>query len=300
MFEMIEITDLSAGTYRQGWRRKSIVTGLSLRIGPGFFALLGPSGAGKSTLLRVLATLERPSAGDAAIDGHSVRRDRQRVRQLIGYVPQVTTFYADVRVLPMLRYLAALSGLRGSDLEARCRETLAAVRLAEYSRARVKELSGGLRQRLALAQALVHDPRVLLADEPLSGLDPEAREHMLTLLSELALDRTLVVATHLVADIAPVCTQLAVLRHGSACFSGTPESLAALAAGPARQRVEPGGSVTQTQEGSPAVAGDTRTAGGMVLCLAGRGASSFRPVSAQPTVEAGYLALIGEENQSCA
>jgi ABC-2 type transport system ATP-binding protein len=288
MYEMIEITDLSAGTFRQGWRQKSIVSGLSLRIQPGFFALLGPSGAGKSTLLRVLATLDRPSSGDAVIDGHSVRRDRLCVRRLIGYVPQVTTFYADVRVLPMLRYLAALSGLRGSDLDARCSETLVAVHLAEYGRARIKELSGGLRQRLALAQALVHEPRVLLADEPLSGLDPEAREHLLTLLSELALERTLVVATHLVADIAPVCTQLAVLQHGRTRFTGTPETLAAVAGGKTWQQLTPDSSIAHSPEEAA------------VLRLAGYDVPGFRPVTGQPTVEEGYLALIGEERQSCA
>jgi ABC-2 type transport system ATP-binding protein len=208
-----------------------VLSQISLDIEPGFFALLGPSGAGKSMLLRVLATLEPPRTGDALVAGYSVRRDRLSVRRLIGYVPQVPRFYPEVRVRHTLTYLAGLSGLRGRTLEARCTETLAAVHLTEYAGQRIKHLSGGLRQRLASAQALVHEPRVLLADEPGSGLDPDERAHLYTLLSELALEHTVVVATHLTQDIAPLCAQLAVLQSGRVRFAGSPADLAECARG---------------------------------------------------------------------
>jgi ABC-type multidrug transport system ATPase subunit len=251
-------------------------------------------------LLRVLATLQAPRHGDALVAGHSVRRDRLGVRRAIGYVPQVTRFYPDVRVRHLLNYLAGLSGLHGRALDARCTQTLAAVHLTEHAGLRIKQLSGGLRQRLAIAQALVHEPSVLLADEPGSGLDPEEREHLRTLLAELALDRTVVVATHLTQDIAPVCTQLAVLQGGTVRFAGSPSDLAEQARGKVWQQLLPDAEVMAVLSGPRPVARVTRTAGGMLVRLIGSGGAGLQPVVEPPTVEEGYLALIGKEAQSCA
>ena len=297
---MITITDLVAGGARRGGPHLPALSHVSLTIDPGFFALLGPSGAGKSTLLRVLATLQPPDAGDATIAGHSVSGDRLGVRRLIGYVPQVARFYPDLRVLRMLRYLAGLSGLRGRVLDARCEEALALVHLTGYGRERIKHLSGGLCQRLAIAQALVHRPEVLLADEPGSGLDPDERAHLLTLLSDLALGRTVVLATHLVADIAPVCTQLAVLHAGRLRFVGTPGALAERARGKVWEQLLSDQELARALVGPGCAAGVARVEGGMLVRLVGEARDGLLPVAGQPTLEEGYLAVIGKEGQACA
>jgi len=298
--DMITIANLVAGDVRRGGPPLPALSHVSLTIDPGFFALLGPSGAGKSTLLRVLATLQPPDAGDATIAGHSVRGDRLGVRRLIGYVPQVARFYPDLRVLRMLRYLAGLSGLRGRVLDARCEEALALVHLTGYGRERIKHLSGGLCQRLAIAQALVHRPEVLLADEPGSGLDPDERAHLLTLLSDLALGRTVVLATHLVADIAPVCTQLAVLHAGRLRFVGTPGALAERARGRVWEQLLSDQELARALVGPGCVAGVARVAGGMLARLVGDDRDGLRPVVGQPTLEEGYLAVIGKGGRACA
>lgn len=297
---MITITDLVASGARGGDPRSPALSHVSLTIEPGFFALLGPSGAGKSTLLRVLATLQPPDAGDATIAGHSVSGDRLGVRRLIGYVPQLARFYPDLRVLRMLKYLAGLSGLRGRVLDARCEEALTQVHLTGYGRERIKHLSGGLRQRLAIAQALVHRPEVLLADEPGSGLDPDERAHLLTLLSDLALGSTVVLATHLVEDIAQVCTQLAVLQAGVLRFVGTPGALAERARGKVWEQLLSEQELAHALAGPGCVARVSRLGDGMLVRLVGDARDGLLPVVGQPTLEEGYLAVIGKEGQACA
>ncbi len=208
------------------------LAGVDLRIGTGLFGLLGPNGAGKSTLMRILCTLLTPSAGRATVGGHDVVSERLAVRQLIGYLPQDFGGWRLHRVDEVLDTLARLSGVDGTARRRqRVAEVLAAVGLEEVAGRKVKKLSGGMVRRLGVAQALVHEPRVLVVDEPTVGLDPEERLRFRQLMAELGRDRVIVLSTHIVADLGSGCADLAIIDRGQVVFRGSPATLVASAHG---------------------------------------------------------------------
>ena len=206
--------------------------GVDLDIGPGVFGLLGPNGAGKSTLQRVLATLLLPSAGEVLVAGMPLPADADAVRFRIGYLPQEFNLFPKLTCAECLDYLALLKGLdhraaRRAEVEA----ALAAVHLEAVATRRVGAISGGMRQRLGIAQTLLGAPDVLILDEPTASLDPEERSRLWNLLGGLAASRTVLLSTHQVADVAALCARLAVLATGRVRFVGTPAALMALAHG---------------------------------------------------------------------
>ncbi len=289
---MIDVNDLGVRYHR----RCEALRGVTLTIPGGLYGLLGPNGAGKTTLLRVLATMLAPSSGDAFIAGYSVRHQRGSVRRLIGYIPQGVGFYPQLRVWDTLDYLARLSGLSERPMrDARIRQALSAVDLADRARQPVGTLSRGLQQRLAIAQALVHDPPIIIADEPTSGLDPTERVRVRAVLADLAAERTIVLATHIVADIAAVCLRVAVLRHGRVVFEGPTSTLAAQARGQLWQATIPAQEVDALVRGRWPVARLTRTPAGTVARVVAAQPTGFTRVTEAPSVEEGYLAVIGTE-----
>ena len=200
--------------------------GLDLTISRGVFALLGPNGSGKTTLMRILATLLDPTAGEARVGGHDVRRDKTAVRRLLGYMPEEFGFYPNLTVYETLDYFALLSRMTNRDQRSsRIEESLARVNLANLARRRVSTLSHGMKQRLGIAQALLNNPRVLIMDEPTSGLDPEERIRLRNLLAELASDRIVILSTHIVSDVAATAERLAILHRGRCLFAGDLEAL---------------------------------------------------------------------------
>lgn len=206
--------------------------GVELSFGTGLFGLLGPNGAGKSTLMRIICTLLEPTAGTVRICGHDVTRDRRAVRELIGYLPQDFGAWRLHRVEEVLDTLAQLSGLlNGKKRRARVAEVLDQVGLGEVAHRKVKKLSGGMVRRLGVAQALVHEPRVLVVDEPTVGLDPEERIRFRQLMTGLGRDRTILLSTHIVADLGAGCREIALLDAGRIVFQGPPAELIGLAAG---------------------------------------------------------------------
>lgn len=277
--------------YRHG---HEALRGVTLAIPPGLFGLLGPNSAGKTTLLRVLATLLAPTSGDASLAGYSVRSHRATVRRLIGYIPQDVGFYPQLQVWETLDYLARLSGMQArSAREARIRQILAAVNLADRARHPVGTLSVGLQQRLGIAQALMHDPPIMLADEPTAGLDPTERVRVRSLLAELAADRTVILATHIVADVEAVCPRVAVLRRGQVVFVGPTSALAAQAQGQLWQAVLPDQEIGARIGDRWPVARLTRTPEGTQVRVVAAQPVGFAPVCEAPSVEEGYLAVIG-------
>lgn len=194
----------------------------------GTFGLLGPNGAGKTTLMRILATLVAPTGGTATVDGIPVA-DAAAVRRHLGYLPQQFGFYPQLTVFETLEYMAALSQVRAG--RGRLLGLLERVGLEDRAAARVRALSGGMVQRLGIAAALVADPRVLIVDEPTAGLDHDSRMGFRNMLAGLAADRTVLLSTHIVSDAETTCARLAVLRDGRVAFAGTPDRLAAAAAG---------------------------------------------------------------------
>jgi ABC-2 type transport system ATP-binding protein len=205
---------------------------VSLEIGTGLFGLLGSNGAGKSTLMRIICTLLVPSQGRVTMDGLDVVANRRAVRRLFGYLPQEFSAWRLQTVTEVLDTLAALSGLaEPKTRKRRVAEVLDEVGLAKVARRKVKQLSGGMVRRLGVAQALVHEPKVLIVDEPTVGLDPEERRRFRRLMAELARDRAIVLSTHIVADLGAACSDLALLDRGRVVFRGSPSELVGLAEG---------------------------------------------------------------------
>jgi ABC-type multidrug transport system ATPase subunit len=215
--------------------------GVDLEIGTGLFGLLGPNGAGKSTLMRIMCTLLVPTAGRASVGGHDVVRERRAVRRLVGYLPQEFGAWRLQRVEEVVDTLARLSGVSDkATRRTRVREVLEQVGLDEVADRKVKKLSGGMVRRLGVAQALVHEPQVLVVDEPTVGLDPEERLRFRQLMTSLGQDRTIVLSTHIVADIGSGCSDMALIDDGKIVFRGDPAELVSRARGTVFQVPEAG------------------------------------------------------------
>ena len=196
---------------------------LNLTLEDGIIGLLGPNGAGKTTLMRMLATLLEPSSGTALVDGHDIRYEKPAVRSLLGYLPQEFGLYPSLTVDECLDYMGLLAGIRSGKERRRRRElVLERVNLTEFRKRKVGALSGGMKRRLGIAQTILHEPRLLIFDEPTAGLDPEERIRVRNLLAELGGDRIILLSTHIVADIASAARQIAVMRRGQVIFFGTP------------------------------------------------------------------------------
>jgi ABC-type multidrug transport system ATPase subunit len=187
------------------------------------FGLLGPNGAGKTTLMRILAGLLEPSSGAATLDGESMLDHPERIWERLGYLPQDFGFYPHLTGEKMLEYLLRLKGVSApAGVRGLARELLDRVNLAFASRRKVKTYSGGMRQRLGIAQAIAGNPRMIIVDEPTAGLDPEERLRFYRLLSELAADRIVLLSTHIVEDVAVLCPRFAMIRGGRLIAYTTP------------------------------------------------------------------------------
>jgi ABC-2 type transport system ATP-binding protein len=207
------------------------VSDLSLKLGPGILGLLGPNGAGKSTLMRILATLARPTAGKVTWNGVDIAADPNPLRTALGYLPQDFGVYAALSAREFLAFLAAVKGLSGALARERVDSCLNLVGLNDAADRRLGEFSGGMRQRVGIAQALLNDPALLIVDEPTVGLDPEERMRFRHLLTDLAGQRLVILSTHIVSDVEASATALAVMSGGRLRFHGTPEQLLARADG---------------------------------------------------------------------
>ena len=195
---------------------------VTLTMPEGIYALLGPNGAGKTTLMSILATLLDPTSGTARVDGHDVRKDKHAVRELLGFLPQDFGLYPSLTAYETLDYMALLSNINDpADRRRRIDAALDRMNLTAVKNRRVGGFSGGMRQRVGLAQALINSPKLLIVDEPTAGLDPEERIRVRSLLAELASDRTIVLSTHLIADVEAVADRVAVLHKGRIRFEGT-------------------------------------------------------------------------------
>ena len=197
--------------------------GVDLELGEGLFGLLGPNGAGKSTFMQVVAGLIEPTAGKVVLDGHDIVQDPRFMHQRLGYLPQDFGFHPDLSGLAMLELLLKLKGITGPRGRRQvARELLERVNLAHAANRKVAGYSGGMRQRLGLAQAIAGDPRVLIVDEPTAGLDPEERHRFYRLLAEMGSKRIVILSTHIVEDVATLCPRLAVIRGGEVVAEDDP------------------------------------------------------------------------------
>jgi ABC-type multidrug transport system ATPase subunit len=210
-----------------------------LSLGPGVLGLLGPNGAGKSTLMRILATITQPSSGRVLWNDSEIARHPDPLRAVLGYLPQDFGVYPNLNALEFLEYLAAVKGIQAGAARNRIRELLELVNLTESIKRPLGGYSGGMRQRIGIAQALLNDPQVLIVDEPTAGLDPEERVRFRNLLSELSGERIVILSTHIVSDVEAVATRIAILVHGQLIANDVPEALLALVSGKVWEVVVP-------------------------------------------------------------
>ena len=219
----IQIKDLD-----KYYGKKQALNHINLTIHQGMFGLLGRNGAGKTTLMKTLATLLEKQKGEIRICGIPVE-ETARVRKMIGYLPQDFSMYPNMTVYEAMDYLGVLSGMSKEKRKQRIPVLLEQVNLQNDSGKKVRALSGGMRRRLGIAQAILHDPKVLIVDEPTAGLDPEERVRFRNLLCEIAEKRIVILSTHIVGDIEATCENLAIMDQGKILYHGTVEALIELA-----------------------------------------------------------------------
>ncbi len=204
--------------------KKEAIKNLSLKIPSGMYGLLGRNGAGKTSLMRILAALSVPTNGDIWLNGVSMK-ETAKIREMVGYLPQDFSMYRSMTVLGAMDYLGLLSDIPKEIRKERIDELLEKVNLKDNARTKIKALSGGMKRRLGIAQALLHNPQILIVDEPTTGLDPEERIRFRNLLSDFADDRIVLLSTHIASDIESICDGVAVLNDGRLLFHGSTEEL---------------------------------------------------------------------------
>lgn len=207
------------------------VDDVSLLITPGVWGLLGANGAGKTTLMRMIAGIMKPTAGTIRYDGIPIDELKERYRDIFGYLPQEFGFYPEFTVKDYLKYVAVLKGLTEKDSRRRIDELLEQLTLSHVRNKKIIKLSGGMKRRVGIAQALLNEPEVLILDEPTSGLDPGERVRFRNLLSEFAHDRIVLISTHIVPDVEHIATQNVVMKGGRLLAGGTTEELVELVRG---------------------------------------------------------------------
>lgn len=207
------------------------VDDISLHITPGIWGLLGANGAGKTTLMKMIAGIMKPASGQILYDGIPIHELKERYRDVFGYLPQEFGFYPEFTVKDYLEYIAVLKGLKERDSKRRINELLERLTLSHVKNKKIAKLSGGMKRRVGIAQALLNEPEVLILDEPTSGLDPGERVRFRNLLSEFAQDRIVLISTHIVSDVEYIATQNAVIKDGKLLAKGTTEELVKLVEG---------------------------------------------------------------------
>jgi ABC-2 type transport system ATP-binding protein len=265
------------------YRSNSVLDSVDLSAGPGITGLLGPNGAGKTTLLRIVATVLKSDAGRVRAFGLDPADTEQRreIRRHLGYQPQEPGFFQGFTVLAFLDYVAILKEMAGRDHRRReVRRVIDLVDLGAVANRKIRKLSGGMRRRVALAQALLGRPQLLVLDEPTAGLDPEQRLRFREVVSQVAAEHTVLLSTHQTDDVAAVCDRVVVLHEGRTRFVGAPRELADLAAGRVwlgRESAAGAQLSWRTGTGQHRMLGDPPDCADLV----------------PPTLEDGYLLLVG-------
>ncbi|MBQ7924717.1 MAG: ABC transporter ATP-binding protein [Lachnospiraceae bacterium] len=205
------------------YKNKIAVDRISLKLEKGIYGLLGANGAGKTTLMRMLCGILMPTSGTISYDGIDVSEEAYRA--ILGYLPQDFGYYPDFTGRDFLLYMAALKGIGKEDAKKRVKELMELVSLTEVSKKKIKTYSGGMKQRLGIAQALLNDPQILILDEPTAGLDPKERVRFRNLIAELGKDNIVILSTHIVSDIDRIADRILMMNGGKLVFDGTREDI---------------------------------------------------------------------------
>lgn len=195
-------------------KNKTGLSNYSISIDKGVLGLLGPNGAGKSTLMKIIATISKPTEGTLFLDGEDIVKNPDHIRKVLGYLPQDFGVYPNLNAYEFLEYVAAMKGVGGKDLRKRIDMLLEGVNLTADAKRPIGTYSGGMKQRIGIAQALLNDPKVLIFDEPTVGLDPEERMRFRQLISDLADDCIIILSSHIVSDIETIADEVAIMKNG--------------------------------------------------------------------------------------
>ena len=228
--DIIMATEITLKNVNKYYGKNHALKDINLTIEKGMFGLLGRNGAGKTTLMKVLATLLTPNSGEITVCDIPIEM-ASNVRSITGYLPQDFSMYGNMKVYEAMDYIGVLSGLKKQERKNKIPMLLEQVNLQNNANTKVKAMSGGMRRRLGIAQAILHDPKVLIVDEPTAGLDTEERVRFRNLLCEIAEERIVILSTHIVGDIEATCENIAVLDEGKIIYQGTVASLLELSNG---------------------------------------------------------------------
>ncbi|MUP37611.1 ABC transporter ATP-binding protein [Labilibaculum euxinus] len=269
---------------------KKALDNVNLEIGTGMFGLLGPNGAGKSSLMRILVTLMKPSIGSVSIDSFDLEKNRKEIRSMLGYLPQDFRFFSKLKTWEFLDYAASLSGIKNKNIRRdKVDEWLDKVGLFDVRERDANKLSGGMKRRLGIAQTLIGNPKIIVVDEPTTGLDPEERIRFRNILSELSQqDVIIILSTHIVGDISSVCNNLALLNNGQVAFKGTPEALIEKARGHVWQVNTSGYEYDLIKDKYPVVS-TIPTQEGWEVQLIGDGSQFTNAIELEPNLEHAYV-----------
>ncbi|HYX68234.1 MAG TPA: ABC transporter ATP-binding protein [Terriglobales bacterium] len=267
--------------------------GFSLELQPGVLGLLGPNGAGKTTLMSILATITRASEGKVAWDGVDIARSPDTLRALLGYLPQDFGVYPNLNAVEFLEYLAAIKGLDSGAARRRIDELLQLVNLADVRKRALGGYSGGMKQRIGIAQALLNDPRLLIVDEPTAGLDPEERVRFRNLLAELSGERIVILSTHIVSDVEAVATDIALISGGRLVAHAAPEMLLRSVEGKVWEWVLPSAELPAARQ-QHLISSTARRSDGVHARVVGERPTGAAAEPLVPTLEDAYLLALAQ------
>jgi ABC-type multidrug transport system ATPase subunit len=265
----------------------------TLDLGPGVLGLLGPNGAGKSTLMRILATITKATTGTVTWNGKNIAKSPDELRAVLGYLPQDFGVYPNLNALEFLEYMAAIKGLDGKASRRRIDELLQVVNLVEARKRPLGGFSGGMKQRVGIAQALLNDPQMLIVDEPTAGLDPEERVRFRNLLSDLSGVRIVILSTHIVSDVEATASNIALIDKGRLLTHATPEALLGMVAGRVWEWTVPSAELQALRQ-KHLVSSTVRTGEGVRLRIVGESAPAAEAYTVPPTLEDAYLYVIAQ------
>jgi len=260
----------------------------TLHLAPGVLGLLGPNGAGKSTLMRILATISNPTSGTILWNGTDIAAQPDGLRAELGYLPQDFGVYPNLNAVEFLEYLAAVKGIAAGAARRRIDELLALVNLTDARKRPLGGYSGGMRQRVGIAQALLNDPKLLIVDEPTAGLDPEERVRFRNLLSELSGERIVILSTHIVSDVEATATGIAIVSRGRLLAHAAPEELLARLEGKVWEWIVPSADLPAARQRF-LISTVTRRSDGVHARVVSDAAPGPGATPASPTLEDAYL-----------
>lgn len=263
----------------------------SLETGPGIIGLLGPNGAGKSTLLRILATVTKPTEGQVYWDDVEITRSPDFLRERLGFLPQDFGIYPNLNAVEFLRYLAAARGITGRNAHNRIDQLLELVNLGDVRTRRLDTLSGGMKQRVGIAQALLNDPELLIVDEPTAGLDPEERIRFRNLLTDLSSERIVVLSSHIVSDIEAAASSIAIMNKGQLLSYSSPDELLGIVTGKTWELIIDNDQLQRFKQDYN-VTSTVRTREGVKIKVVGDVAPSPEAQTTNPTLEDAYLYVL--------